>query len=341
MRKAGVESAGAVTRDPAHVRQVRSAVLDALVALGLATQPRLLRLCFLGRSEDVARTLGASSDWVETSFVDFSSRDDFGQIVSDLRDRKPDVVIVLAPELVPRGAFQELPAITVGYLSEPVSRGDGPSHTDLSRHRSDLRMLDPGNFDRLISFDPLMVSTVEAIAPVWRSVPFPVSDRYYRDPHFTSGRPRVVFLGNSTPHRESFLLGPKQRFGIVHITSDPGPDDLEGIADDYDVGIGLHPEANPTFENQVCFHLAAGHLVLTEPLSPTHGLEPGIDFIEVSTPERLQWELALLHEVPDRYRRVRIRGRQKAELFRASRVYPALVVDLLRDLEAFGSERLR
>jgi hypothetical protein len=36
---------------------------------------------------------------------------------------------------------------------------------------------------------------------------------------------------------------------------------------------------------------------------------------------------------------VRVRGRLKAEGFRASRVYPRLVADLLADIDAFGSSR--
>ena len=36
---------------------------------------------------------------------------------------------------------------------------------------------------------------------------------------------------------------------------------------------------------------------------------------------------------------VRVRGRRKAEQFRASRVYPRLIADLLADLRAFGSQR--
>jgi hypothetical protein len=37
---------------------------------------------------------------------------------------------------------------------------------------------------------------------------------------------------------------------------------------------------------------------------------------------------------------VRVRGRRKAEQFRASRVYPRLVADLLADVRAFGSPRV-
>jgi hypothetical protein len=36
---------------------------------------------------------------------------------------------------------------------------------------------------------------------------------------------------------------------------------------------------------------------------------------------------------------VRIRGRRKAEAFRASHVYPRLAEDLLRDLRVFGTQR--
>ena len=42
---------------------------------------------------------------------------------------------------------------------------------------------------------------------------------------------------------------------------------------------------------------------------------------------------------PRAYERVRIRGRRKAEAFRASRVYLRLAADLLHDLRVFGSHR--
>jgi hypothetical protein len=36
---------------------------------------------------------------------------------------------------------------------------------------------------------------------------------------------------------------------------------------------------------------------------------------------------------------VRVRGRRKAEAFRASRVYPRLIADLWADLRVFGTHR--
>ena len=86
----------------------------------------------------------------------------------------------------------------------------------------------------------------------------------------------------------------------------------------------------------MCLHLAAGHLVITEPLSPMHGLEGGLDLLEVSTPDGLQGTLEVMHRYPGVFHRVRVRGRRKAEQYRASRVWPRLIADLLTDLEAFG-----
>jgi hypothetical protein len=106
-----------------------------------------------------------------------------------------------------------------------------------------------------------------------------------------------------------------------------------------DVGINLHNEPYPSFENRVSLHLAAGNLVVSEPLSPTHGLEPGIDYVEVRHPQDLLKAIERIRLYPDLYRRVRIRGRRKAEAFRASRVYPRLLHDLFLDLEVFGTER--
>jgi hypothetical protein len=42
---------------------------------------------------------------------------------------------------------------------------------------------------------------------------------------------------------------------------------------------------------------------------------------------------------PQAYHRVRLSGRRKAESFRASRVYPWLIAELLHDLRVFGTAR--
>ena len=105
------------------------------------------------------------------------------------------------------------------------------------------------------------------------------------------------------------------------------------------VAINAHNQPYPSFENRVCLHLAAGHLVISEPLSPTHGLESGIDFLEFQSGDHLARILATLRRDATVWHTVRVRGRRKAEQFRASRVYPRMVTDLFADMRAFGSPR--
>ncbi len=278
---------------------------------------------------------------IETAFIDFRRGEDPDRLLASLREMQPDVALFFKPESVPAGLLRELDAVTVGYATEPLRSTSARGKSDLERRLSEFRRLDPSNFDRVISYNALMVPAIEKVAPVWRSVPLPVADRYFRAVEPIFRRPRVIFVGRSTPHREALLSAGKHRYDLVHIAHGVSADDLEKIADGYDVGLNLHNDAYPNFENRASFHLAAGHLLLSEPLTPTAGLEPGIDYVEIDSRDTLERRLGEIFESPDLYHSIRGRGRDKAELFRASKVYPSLVDDLLHDLEVFGSHRTR
>jgi hypothetical protein len=68
-------------------------------------------------------------------------------------------------------------------------------------------------------------------------------------------------------------------------------------------------------------------------------LEPGIDFLEVEDRDQLNLRLHQLAQQPDVYDRIRVRGRDKAEQYRASRLWPQVIGDFLADVEAFGTHR--
>jgi hypothetical protein len=228
----------------------------------------------------------------------------------------------------------------LGFLTEPIPRTSGHrAHPDLKRRRAELALMDIGNVDRLVGFDPMIVPTADAFMRVWRSLPLPVGDRLYTRLRAPRGKPSILFLGRSTEHRERFLARPKAELGVVHAAFGISGDDLASLLLAHDIGVNLHNEPYPSFENRVCLYLAAGQLVVSETLSPTHGLEPDIDYLEIAEPDQLLAVLRAAVRFPRAYERVRIRGRRKAEAFRASRVYPRLVDDLVRDLRAFGTER--
>jgi len=299
-----------------------------------------LRLAFVGQAtffEACALTQDAGG--LATRFVEFRQDGDAERMLAAVRDWDPHVVLVFRPEIVPAGLFDGLRAATLGFLTEPLPRKDGPRHRDLGLRLGALKAADPGNFDRIVAFDPKVVPAAEGVLPVWRSLPLPVDDRFFADPVRIAGRPRTMFVGRSTEHRERLLVPSKHAFDLLHVAFGVDAERLDLLMREHDVGINLHNEPYPSFENRVSLHLAAGHLVLSERLDPTHGLEPGVDFLEIDGPEMLRDALALLQRFPNVHHRVRVRGRMKAEGFRASRVYPRLVHDLLLDLRAFGTER--
>jgi hypothetical protein len=298
-----------------------------------------IRVAFVGQSTFFrACALEGDVAGLRGTFVEHRGGGDIDALLARLAAVEPHVIVVFRPEIVPAGAFASLRAATLGFLTEPLPRRGG-SHPDLERRLRELRGVDGGNFDRIVSFDPLIAETAERVLPVWRSVPLPVADRYYREVLPLTGNPGVVFIGRSTEHREKMLTEAKHRFDILHLAFGVDADRLERTLDEHDVGINLHNEPYPSFENRVSLHLAAGHLVLSEPLSPSHGLEPAIDYLVVNGPGDIVAAIDAMRRFPGVYQRVRVRGRRKAEGFRASLVYPRLVRDLLADIATFGTER--
>ena len=299
------------------------------------------RLAFVGQKTYFAAcALHGRAGSIDACFVDFREGATATTLLKRLDDVSPDVVVVFKPELIPHGLFADLDAITIGYLTEPLpGRASARNHPDLERRLQNLSSIDAANFDRIVTFDPDVGIPEELGFTPWRALPLPVADRYFREVASSRFTGRAVFIGRSTGHRERVLLPAKHVFDLLHIAHGVGPDELERVLSEVDVGVNIHNEDYSNFENRAPLHLAAGHLLLSERLRPTFGLEPGLDYVEIDGADHLLWILRRLESSPDLYRRVRLRGRMKAELFRASTVYSALLDDLRRDLETFGARR--
>lgn len=302
-----------------------------------------LRAAFVGQGVYFRHcALEAPAGGVDPVFIDFRAAAPPEPLLERLQEIDPDVVLVFRPEIIPAGLFGELRAATIGYLTEPLPRAGGNrDHPDLRQRMWWLEQVDASNFDRIVSFDPLIADTAASILPVWRSLPIPVADSLFMEVRERAQPPGLLFIGRSTDHRERLLAPVKRAHPIVHIGHGLFGERLMRFLRAADVQLNLHNEPYPSFENRVCLALAAGHLVISEPLSPRHELEPGRHYLEIDSPRALLSAVDRVSGEPGAFAEVQAAGRAAAERFRASRVYPELLRDALADLAQSGGRPQR
>ena len=152
----------------------------------------------------------------------------------------------------------------LGFTTEPLPRAGQDSHDQLeAQPRASWRRPTARNFDRVICFDPYGWDAAAQHLPVWRCMPLPVDDRLYRPVTAARRPPRVIFIGYSTWHRETYLIAAKHEFDIGHYAHGLIGSELRDALAGADVGINLHGALNPlSFENRVLLHLASGHLAV-------------------------------------------------------------------------------
>jgi hypothetical protein len=300
-----------------------------------------IRVAFVGqRTYFEACSLPFAAGGLVPAFFDFRGGAEIAPLLAGLRRFRPHAIVAFRPETLPPAAFAGIPAPVVGFITEPLPRGDREPHPNYDYNLAELARIDRDNVDRVICFDANSWDAAAGLVPLWRAMPLPVDDRLYRAPRPSRRPPKVIFIGYSTMHREQSLIGLKHEFDLPHYAHALMGEELGAVLAGADVGLNVHGEQwVRSFENRVLIHLAAGQLVITEPLEPLYGLEPGIDVVEVSDRYELNLRVHQLQQMPDMYDRVRIRGHHKSRQFAASRVWPRVIGDLFADLAAFGSER--
>lgn len=239
-------------------------------------------------------------------------------------DFDPHVTVIFDPLSLPAPALPLVPGVTLGVLV-----GGAP----------DEGASVPDALDRIVSFVPALTGTPLGDGEAWRAIPPPVSDALYAEVRPLHHAPRVISIGRSSAHREEMLMPAKHHHDLVQVIHGVSGAPLRELLEECDVGVFVAGEAGGGFGQQVGMHLAAGHLLLAEHLTPAHGLERDIDYLHFDSPDGLVWVLERLRRFPEMYQRVRHRGRLKAEQYRASRVFDRVVHDLLADVAAFGSTR--
>jgi hypothetical protein len=287
-----------------------------------------VRVTFLGREVDHRPwVLSAPAGDVVPAFV----AHDAG--VDAVRATRPDAIVVFTPREVDGAALSaETGARTLAVVT---GTGFAPGVDDVWSAGDDAVPAAgalPAGYDRVLATDPLLARAAGA----WRSAPLPVDDARFAEVVPVTGAPRILFHGEPTEWRSFWLPDLVRHYGLVHVT--PGDDGFDAAFAAANVGLCLRADrARPELPATALLHLAAGHLLLTEPLRPPRGLEPGLDHVEVREPIDA---LHVLHQVrrrPAAFEHVRIRARIRMEQFRASVVWPRILADLDADVAAYAS----
>lgn len=239
---------------------------------------------------------------------------------------RPHVTVVFDPASVPIEALPDASGATLGVLVAGLpEEGSAPGLDWL---------------DRLVSFAPALTGTPIGGNEVWRAIPPPVSDMLFDEVRPLRHAPRVMSIGRSSSHRETMLMPAKHHHDLLQVIHGVSGEPLHELLRECDVGVFVAPEPGGGFGLQVGMHLAAGHLLLAEELTPAHGLERNLDYLHIDSPDGLAWALDRLGRFPGMHQRIRFRGRLKAEQYRSSRLFRRLAHDLLADVTAFGSRRM-
>ena len=285
--------------------------------------------------------------WVPDGARFVDTRDaETDDVAAELHDARPDAVVALgvADHDATALASSKAPVLGVvvpaerppvwAYRTAPPGAEPSKEARAAAATEERARLWEPGSpgeaCDRLTALDP-----VDAVGGrLWRTMAPPVADQLFAPVERAHRPPRIVFAGPSTEHREWWLATAKHAHDVRHPAHGITPDRLPTLLAETDVALNAHSSQRRTFDHRVALGLAAGHLVVTEPLGRRHGLEPGLDILEVAHPAALARVLAAIRTAPDTFHRVRIRGRIKAERFRASHVWARVLSDFLRDVGA-------
>jgi hypothetical protein len=267
------------------------------------------------------------TDMLHSTWATVEERSEAGGALAIAEQFRPQVTVVFDPLSLPAELLKELPGVTLGVLV-----GRRPQ-------RGEAEIVE--SLDRVVSFRPELTAVPVGSTHIWRAIPPPVNDAVFAEVRALRGRPRTITVGHSTPHREWMLMPAKHYHDVLQVVHGVSGPLLVELLGEYDVGVYVPPRPGEGSGQQVGMHLAAGQLLLAERLLRTHGLEHNIDYLRVDSPGELVWVLHRMERFPEMYQRIRIRGRFKAEQYRASRLFARIAHDLLADVATFGSERGR
>ena len=263
----------------------------------------VLRVAFVGRAGEVGHAVPAAPvDGLQPLFVEQRAGASPARLLAHVAEHAPHVVVVFGVDSIPATLARAFDVPVLAWTAAPDRPPGLEHHPELSA-----------------AFVPERAGPADYVTVIDR--PLPVADEHFAAPRRPPGPPRALVIGHSSPRSELLLIDSKHRHELLHIASGLRGDPLAAMLASAVVAINARDDDAPGFGPRVALYLAAGLLLVTEPLHPPHGLRPGIDHIEIRSSDELLELLGRVRANPDDFTAIREAGRRQAEAFRASRVY--------------------
>lgn len=275
-----------------------------------------LRVALVGRASEVGHAVPAAPvAGLDASFIEHRAGFAPSRLLAHVAEHAPHVVVVFGVDSVPAEAIRAIDVPVLAWATAP----DRPPGLD--RH-PDLPSVDA-------AYRAGQATAADYARVIER--PLPVADEHFVAPRrrASAERPRALVVGHSSPRLERLVVDSKHRHELLHVASGLRGDDLRAVLASADVAIDVRDDDAPGFGPRVALYLAAGLLLVSESLTPAHGLRPGVDHAEITSSDELVELLYRVRADPDAFLPIREAGHAAAEAFRASRVYPELLAPLV------------
>lgn len=228
------------------------------------------------------------------SFADvFEFKLQIGLLAADLNpliEYQADYNFFFRGEYLPDGVLEQMKGIRVALSSEPFPRlvnGRYEYTIDSILRYFLFRSIRCKPFDYVFHYDAGSLPFLK-----WDKLfisgqfAFPVATSVYC-PHERPKTWDLFFIGRSTVHRETYFGFLKHHYNFIHICHGIWGEPLVDYLCAAKICLNVHAENEVSWEPRMQMMLACGAFVISEKVTPNSYLRPGIDYVEINSPQEL------------------------------------------------------
>lgn len=207
-----------------------------------------------------------------------------------LIDQQADYNFFFRGEFVPDGVLEQLDGLKIALSSEPFPRiidGRYEYSFDSINRYLDFRAIRDKPFDYIFHYDRSSIPFLKNDGMhLSGEFPFPVETTVYKNISMAQ-QWDLFFIGRSTSHREKHFGYLKHHHNFLHISHGIYGSQLVDYLCSAKICLNIHAENEVSWEPRMQMMLACGVFVISEKITPNAYLRPGIDYIEIKSPQEL------------------------------------------------------